>query len=144
MFWKPERLQWKTTSLHFREQFTRMEITTTTTTTSTTTIIIIIIMTTIDALGTVSKRLVQGLRNNRSRYYPNYSIVEIGQNTAKSPGDLNRLAGTQTPVKHHQLSLMWKNLKKQNNNNNNNTRTRTNYSHQSRYGQHDKRKNDNN
>ena len=27
--------------------------------------------------------------------HPNYSIVEIGQNTEKSPGDLRRLAVTQ-------------------------------------------------
>ena len=29
---------------------------------------------------------------------PNYSNVEIGQNTEKSPGDLRRLAVTQIPV----------------------------------------------
>ena len=29
---------------------------------------------------------------------PNYGMVEIGQNTEKSPGDLRRLAVTQTPV----------------------------------------------
>ena len=40
-----------------------------------------------------------GLGNNgMGRDYPNYSIVEIGQNTEKSPGDLRRLAVTQTPV----------------------------------------------
>ena len=34
-----------------------------------------------------------GLRNKRiSGDHPNYSIVEIGQNTKKSPGDLRRLA----------------------------------------------------
>ena len=32
--------------------------------------------------------------------HPNYSI-EYGQNTEKSPGDLRRLAVTQTPVKNH-------------------------------------------
>ena len=31
--------------------------------------------------------------------YPNDSITENGQNTEKSPGDLRRLAVTQTPVK---------------------------------------------
>ena len=37
------------------------------------------------------------LGNKRtSRYHPNYSIVENGQNTEKSPGDLRRLAATQT------------------------------------------------
>ena len=41
-----------------------------------------------------------GLRNNRmSGDHPNYSIVEISQNTEKSPGILKRLAVTQTPVK---------------------------------------------
>ncbi len=38
--------------------------------------------------------------------HPNYSIFENGQNTKKSPGDLKRLAVTQTPVKTHQLILM--------------------------------------
>ena len=43
------------------------------------------------------------LGNNRTGGdYPNYSIVEIGQNTAKSPGDLRKLAVTETPVKNHQ------------------------------------------
>ena len=31
--------------------------------------------------------------------YPNDSIIENGQNTEKCPGDLRRLAVTQTPVK---------------------------------------------
>ena len=43
---------------------------------------------------------------------PNYSIIKIGQNTAKSPRDLRRLALTQTPVENHQLTLMWKTLKR--------------------------------
>ena len=38
--------------------------------------------------------------------YPNYSIVENGQNTEKSPEDLRRLAFIQTPMKDHQLTLM--------------------------------------
>ena len=37
---------------------------------------------------------------------PNYYIIENGQNTEKSPGDLRRRAVTQTPVKDHQLTLM--------------------------------------
>ena len=60
---------------------------------------------------------IGGLRNNRmSGDYPNYSIVQIGQNTVKGPGDLRRLAVTQTPVKDHQLMLIWKTLKELNNN----------------------------
>ena len=44
-----------------------------------------------------------GLRNKRtSGGHPNYCIVEIGQNTEKSPGDLKRLAVSQIPVKDHQ------------------------------------------
>ena len=38
--------------------------------------------------------------------HPNYSIIENGQNTEKSPGDLRRLAVTQTPVKDYQLTLI--------------------------------------
>ena len=52
-----------------------------------------------------------GLGNNRTgEDRPNYSIVEINHNTEKSPGDLRRLAVTQTPVENHQLTLMWKTL----------------------------------
>ena len=35
--------------------------------------------------------------------HPNYIIIENGQNTEKSPGDLRRLDVTQTPVKDHQM-----------------------------------------
>ena len=38
--------------------------------------------------------------------HPNYYIIENGQNTEKSPGDLRKVAVTQTPVKDHQLTLM--------------------------------------
>ena len=40
----------------------------------------------------------------------NYSIVEVGQNTEKSPGDLRRLSATQPLVKDNQLMLVQKNL----------------------------------
>ena len=43
---------------------------------------------------------------NTSGDHPNNSTVKIGQNTEKSPGDLRRLAVTQTPVKDHQLMLV--------------------------------------
>ena len=40
------------------------------------------------------------LENKRmSGDHPNYCIIEIGQNGEQSPGDLRRLAVTQTPVK---------------------------------------------
>ena len=35
----------------------------------------------------------------------NYSMAKINQNTEKSPGDLRRIAVTQTPVKDYQLML---------------------------------------
>ena len=40
--------------------------------------------------------------------HPNNNIIENGKNTENSPGDLRRLAVTQTPVKDHQLTLIWK------------------------------------
>ena len=43
--------------------------------------------------------------------HPNYSIIDIDQNTEKSPGDMSRLTVTQTPVKDHLLTLMGKILK---------------------------------
>ena len=69
----------------------------------------------IGALGTVIKGLLKGLEDleigGRVWDYPNNSIAEDGQNPETSPGDLRRLAVTQTPVKNHQLTLMWKTLK---------------------------------
>ena len=47
------------------------------------------------------------LRNKRtSKDHPNYSMVKIVQNTEKSPGDMRRLAVTQTPAKDHQQTLV--------------------------------------
>ena len=54
-----------------------------------------------------------GLGNKRtSGDHPNYGIVEIGQNTEKSPGDSRRLAVTQTPMKNQQVTLVGKNSQK--------------------------------
>ena len=44
--------------------------------------------------------------------HENNSIVDIGQNNNKSPGDLSRFAVTQTLVKEHQLMPMWGALKR--------------------------------
>ena len=61
----------------------------------------------ISAFGTVTKGLLKGLGGlgswSTSGDYPNYSLIENGQNTEKNPGDLRRLAITQTSVKDHQL-----------------------------------------
>ena len=54
-----------------------------------------------------------GLGNKRtSGDHPNDSIIKIGQNTEKSPGDLRKLAVTQTPGRNHQLTIVWKTLKR--------------------------------
>ena len=48
-----------------------------------------------------------GLANKRtSEYLPSDSIIKIGQNTDKSPGDLKRLAVSQTPSRNHRLTLV--------------------------------------
>ena len=64
----------------------------------------------IGAFGTVTKGLLEGLEDLEMGGHLNNSIIEDGQNTEKSPGNLTRLAVTQSPVKDHQLMLMWKTL----------------------------------
>ena len=68
-----------------------------------------IILIVIGAFGAVTKGLLQGLGGfgswRPSGDHPNHSTIEDGQNTKKSPGDLRRLALTQTPGKNHQLTL---------------------------------------
>ena len=52
-----------------------------------------------------------GLGNKRETGdHSNNSIVEIGQNSKKSPGGLSRLAVTQTQVENYQLMLVGKTL----------------------------------
>ena len=62
----------------------------------------------VSALGMVFEGLERGLEQLDNRFHPDYSIVEIGQNTDKSPGDLKWLAVTQASVKAIQLTLVWK------------------------------------
>ena len=61
------------------------------------------------------QRIIKGIGGLEGRRtsgdYPNYNTIENGQNTEKSPENLKRLTVTQTPVKNHQLKLMWKTLK---------------------------------
>ena len=61
-----------------------------------------------------NKRFIKGTGGlgswRTSGDHPNYYIFENGQNTEKSPGDMKRLSVTQTPVKNHLLTLMWKTL----------------------------------
>ena len=44
--------------------------------------------------------------------HQDYSIVEIGQNIEKNPWELRRIIVIQTPVRNHQLTLLWKTLKR--------------------------------
>ena len=64
----------------------------------------------IGAFGTVTKGLLKGQEDleirGRVKNHPNNYIIENCQNTEKSPGDLSRLAVTQTPVENHQLTLL--------------------------------------
>ena len=66
----------------------------------------------IGAFGTITKGLLKGLEDlevgGRVETIQNDSIAENGQNPEMGPGDLRRLGVTQTPVKNHQLTLMWK------------------------------------
>ena len=76
----------------------------------------------IGALNTVSEWLFEtGALGNKwtSGDHPNYNIIENGQNTEKSPGDLRRLVITQTSEKDYQLILMCKNSPVNNLKNNN-------------------------
>ena len=70
----------------------------------------------IGAINTVTEGLVKGLEGlgdkRMSGVHPNYSIIKVNQNTEKSPGDLRRLAVTQTPVKDAEV----KNSQEVNNN----------------------------
>ena len=64
----------------------------------------------IGAFGTVTKRIgtrTGGRGNNgMGGNCPSFSIIEIGQNTEKSSGDLRRFAVSLTPTKDHQVTLM--------------------------------------
>ena len=62
------------------------------------------------AFGTVTKGTGGFGSWRTSGDHPNYYIIENGQNAEKSPGDLRRLAVTQTSVKNHRLTLMLKAL----------------------------------
>ena len=65
----------------------------------------------------LGKRTGKAGNQMTGRDHPHYSITKIGQNTEKSPGDLKRLAVNQTPVKDHQLTLVWKTRKENINDN---------------------------
>ena len=60
----------------------------------------------IGTFRTVTKELLKGQEDLEVGDHQNHCIIENGQNTEKSPGDLRRLAITQSPVKDHLLTLM--------------------------------------
>ena len=69
----------------------------------------------IGAFGTVTKELLKGTWGlgcwRPSGDHPNDILIQNVQNTKNRTRDLRRLAVSQTPVKDHQLTLMWKTLK---------------------------------
>ena len=55
-----------------------------------------------------------GLGNKRTSVdHSNYSIIKIGPNTEKRPGDLKRLAITLAPMRNHQLTPWCEKLSKE-------------------------------
>ena len=72
-----------------------------------TVIVIPIVIAGLEMIPEVLVRCLQGLEiEKRNGYNPNYSIVEVGQNTEKSPRGIRGLAVTQIPVKDQQLTLV--------------------------------------
>ena len=75
----------------------------------------------IGAFGTVTKGLLKGLEGlgswRKSGDHPNYSIIDNGQNTETSPGDLRRLAVTQNSSERPSVNADVKNSQGINNNN---------------------------
>ena len=66
-----------------------------------------IVLIVIGAFGTVTKGLLKGLEDLEvGGRVETISIIEIGQNSEKIPGDMKRIAVIQTPMKDHQLTLM--------------------------------------
>ena len=64
----------------------------------------------IGALGTITKGLLKGL-DGRVETNQTTALLRTARILRLSPGDLRRLAVTQTPVKKHQVTLVWKTLK---------------------------------
>ena len=68
----------------------------------------------IGAFGTVSKGLLKGLEDlevgGRMETIQATALLRTARILRRVPGDLRKLAFTQTPAKDHQLTLMWKAL----------------------------------
>ena len=69
-----------------------------------------VILIVVGALVTIPKLLLKGtgnLENQKTkRDHQDYSIIKIGKNSRKSPGDIGRFAVTQTLVKIYHLTLV--------------------------------------
>ena len=69
-----------------------------------------VILILVGALGTPSKRFIKETAGTgayrKNRNHIDHRMVKISLNTKQSPGDLKRLAVTQTSEKTHQLKLM--------------------------------------
>ena len=72
----------------------------------------------IGAFGTITKGLLKGLedlevggRVETIQMTASLRTARVLRRVLETWGDLRRLAVTQTPVKNHQLTLMWKTLK---------------------------------
>ena len=67
-----------------------------------------------NVIGPVTKGLVQGQEDLeiRGRVDADHSFIKIGHKTEESPGDLRRLAVTQTPMRNHRLILVGKTFKR--------------------------------
>ena len=76
---------------------------------------VMVIPSVIGALSIVTKGLVQELVDleirGRVENTQTTALLKSAKNTEKNPGDLRRLAVTQTHVENHQLTLVWKTIK---------------------------------
>ena len=68
-----------------------------------------VIPTVISVLGTILKGLESGLEELKIRgRFETIQTAALLRSTEKNPGDLWKLVVAQTPVKEHQLTLVWK------------------------------------
>ena len=60
----------------------------------------------IGTFGTIPKRLIKRIEDLELIGQVDNSIIRIGKNTEKSPGDLRKLAVTRSPVRNNKLMLV--------------------------------------
>ena len=75
---------------------------------------VMVIPTAIDALGIVTKGLVKRLEELEIRVLvETIQTIALFRSAEKRHGNLRRLVVTRTPMKNHQLTLVWKTLKRE-------------------------------